>query len=394
MPEIKPANGETIDTTFGKTTAGSFSPYASDGQQQITLQIVDTEFSILDSLFYPWMKDINSPWWYRPDKVYTEWAAPYPMATLEVQRPRMRYISDSPIPQETRKYTEYTYYSYKFIGVKPTSYSSFEVNGGGVNNLLRTLNLSCDLCLVDLTGDVAGSGAGSTNLGNRTGFIFSQSPNTGDGEQPDDEENPDERTDQEEQEDLLEQREAMMQLRQDIEDMHAEIEQQEEGDMPGEDEEEWMERDDPDYNEDEYEDPFGIDDIDDVLGDMDEEALWEDMEKYTEGEGGEDPFDYADWDDVPEPWEDDGMDYGEDYDMGDPNGDLADYTMEMEAQMADEYGEPDFTGEIQDEMMDVGSDVADASAGEQGWLADAIQSAAGAAESILDTAVGCAVDVA
>jgi hypothetical protein len=176
--------------------------------------------------------------------------------------------------------------------------------------------------------------------------------------------------------------------------MHAEIEQQEEGDMPGEDEEEWMERDNPDYNEDEYEDPFGIDDIDDVLGDMDEEALWEDMEKYTEGEGGEDPFDYADWDDAPEPWEDDGVDQGEEYDMGDPNGDLADYTMEMEAQMADEYGEPDFTGEIQDEMMDVGSDVADASAGEQGWLAETIQSAAGAAESILDTAVGCAVDVA
>lgn len=54
-----------------------------------------------------------------------------------------------------------------------------------MNNLLRNLTLSCDMCLVDLTGDVAGSGSGSTNLGNRTGFIFSQSPSSGSGSKPD-----------------------------------------------------------------------------------------------------------------------------------------------------------------------------------------------------------------
>ena len=94
------------------------------------------------------------------------------MATLEIQRPRMRY-RNNPSPGDSRKDAEYTYYSYKYIGVKPTNYSPFEINGGGVSNLLRSLTLSCDMCLVDLTGDVAGSGSGSTNLGNRTGFIFS-----------------------------------------------------------------------------------------------------------------------------------------------------------------------------------------------------------------------------
>ena len=61
-----------------------------------------------------------------------------------------------------------------------------------MSNLLRTLTLSCDMCLVDLTGDVAGSGSGSTNLGNRTDFIFSQSPSTGSGGQPDQEKKMDE----------------------------------------------------------------------------------------------------------------------------------------------------------------------------------------------------------
>lgn len=164
LPAIAPANADKIQTLFGETSAGSFSPYASDGSKTITLQMLDTEFSILDAIFYPWMKDINSPWWYRPDRIYTEWATPYPMATLEVQRPRMRYRGGKD-PHESRNDSDYTYYAYKFIGVKPTSYDAFEVNGAGRNNLLRSLTLTCDMCIVDLTGDVAGSSSGSTNLG-------------------------------------------------------------------------------------------------------------------------------------------------------------------------------------------------------------------------------------
>lgn len=37
LPEIKPAGAEQIQTLFGQTTAGAFSPYASDGQAAITL---------------------------------------------------------------------------------------------------------------------------------------------------------------------------------------------------------------------------------------------------------------------------------------------------------------------------------------------------------------------
>lgn len=146
--------------------------------------MLDTEYSILDAIFYPWMKDINSPWWYRPEDVYTEWATPFPMATLEVQRPRMRYL-EKPTPKESRSDVKYTYYSYKFIGVKPTSYSSFEVASAGRQQLLRNLSLICDMCLVDLTGDVAGSGSDSTNLGNRSSFIFKDSSSSGSSNEDD-----------------------------------------------------------------------------------------------------------------------------------------------------------------------------------------------------------------
>lgn len=101
----------------------------------------------------------------------------------------MRY-SKNPSASESRKDSDYNYYSYKYIGVKPTSYNAFQPNGSGPTSLLRSISLTADMCLVDLTGDVAGSGQGSTNLGNRTGFIFAESPSPGSGEQPDPEENP------------------------------------------------------------------------------------------------------------------------------------------------------------------------------------------------------------
>lgn len=37
LPEIAPANAERIKTLFGETSAGSFSPYASDGSKTISL---------------------------------------------------------------------------------------------------------------------------------------------------------------------------------------------------------------------------------------------------------------------------------------------------------------------------------------------------------------------
>ena len=335
--------------------------------------MVDTEFSILDSLFYPWMKDINSPWWYRPDKAYTEWATPYPMATLEVQRPRMRY-KEYPSAMDSRKDSEYTSYSYKYIGVKPTSYSAFQPNGGGVSNLLRSISLTADMCIVDLTGDVAGSGKGTTNLGNRTGFIFGESPNSGSGSQPDQEED----TKQDEpnhEEELKEQKDRLDEFAEMFEDMLAEVYQQGEGDMPGEDEDEWG-----DYNEDEYADPYGDDEYQDSEMDMDEDDSWNDIEV-------DDGFNTG-WGDESEPWEGDGSS-----ETGDPNGDLSDYTMEQESQIESEYGEPGVTGEVQDGMMDVGSEQAEATASEQGWQDDG-SNGSGVEESMLDKAIGGAVDLA
>ena len=98
------------------------------------------------------------------------------MATLEIQRPRMRYRNNADKASESRNDADYNYYSYKCIGVKPTSYSPFEANAAGTSNLLRSLTMVCDMCIVDLAGDVIGSDSGTQNLGNRKSFIFGEQP--------------------------------------------------------------------------------------------------------------------------------------------------------------------------------------------------------------------------
>lgn len=92
----------------------------------------------------------------------------------------MRYRDDAMECDSRKDPNDYKYYSYKFIGIKPTSYSPFEVNGAGRNDLLRSLTMICDMCLVDLVGDVAGSGEGSVNMGNRQKLIFA-SPSSSNG---------------------------------------------------------------------------------------------------------------------------------------------------------------------------------------------------------------------
>lgn len=311
LPEIKPANGEQIQTLFGNTTAGSFSPYASDGSTSITLDMIDTEYSILDAIFYPWMKDINSPWWYKPDAAFTEWATPYPMATMEIQRPRMRY-SENAKKGESRKDGTYNYYSYKLLGVKPTGYNSFEVNGAGKSSLVRQLTLICDMCIVDLTADAQGASATSTNLGNRTA-LFAEPANTNSDSDEDEDKEPDWEAMQKEMDDKY--RKELEEMEKEMEENQEDMEQQENDDMPGEDEDEWG---DEDYGDDEDDSDMDYDDED--YGD--------------EEDFGEEDYGYEDLGD--EDWErdldGDGDPSMDGYDEPDPNGDLNDFEMDKQAE--------------------------------------------------------------
>lgn len=95
------------------------------------------------------------------------------------------------------------------------------------------------------------------------------------------------------------------------------MEQQGEGDMPGEDEPEWQEEGDEGYDEDEYADLFGDGEEGESNMDMNEE-----QNPPQENEQNTAP-------DQNEPWENQQEAQGD----SDPNGDLHDKTIEQEAGM-------------------------------------------------------------
>lgn len=334
LPDIKPADGQKVATLFGETQLGSFSPYASDGQQQISLQVLDTEYSILDAIFYPWMKDVNSPWWYKESDVYTAWATPYPIATLEIQRPRMRFTKSAPTAGESRLDTkDYSYYSYKFLGVKPVSYTSFQVNAAGPTNLLRNVNFIADMCVVDLNKDTKTTTADSVNLGNRTSFLFTKSE---DSDNPDNEEDPDGLDD-----DLQKAIDDLNKNKQDQDDNDKDVGQQEDGDQPGEDEPE-----DPEGNPD------------------------------------------APYSDNPQ---------GSDENPGDNPGQSANEAQDDEDRDKEKEEKPEekgFFGKIADGLKNVGNKIVDGAKKAAGAVANGIDNALGLEPGTTKNAVGAAVDVA
>ena len=158
--------------------------------------------------------------------------------------------------------------------------------------------------------------------------------------------------------------------------------QQGEGDMPGEDEPEWQNKDDPHYNPDEYADDKG--DGERQSSDMD---INEEQNPPGQGEQSETP-------DQKEPWENQPSD-GEVDRTNDPNGDLHDKTIETEAAMdpGEVPGDVAAVADVYSGLMDVGSDVSNASSQPEGFQANE-QNAPSAEPSFMDKAIGGAVDLA
>ena len=60
LPPIGTTAATDVSTQLGTMKVGAYSPYSSDGGREITFQMIDTEYSILDAIFYPWLKMIGN----------------------------------------------------------------------------------------------------------------------------------------------------------------------------------------------------------------------------------------------------------------------------------------------------------------------------------------------
>ena len=149
LPNIGASAETKVETLLGSMQVGSFSPYSSDGGQEITFTLLDTQYSILDAIFYPWLKMIGNPRWYDPNNAYTGHSTPYPICTIEIDTP-MRWAPEPGGTQENKLLTPYVY---QYIGARPKNYTIPEINAESRSSLTRTLTMVCDLVIVDMNKD-------------------------------------------------------------------------------------------------------------------------------------------------------------------------------------------------------------------------------------------------
>ena len=149
LPDIGTTASTDVRTMLGTMKVGAYSPYTSDGGREISFTLLDTQYSILDAIFYPWLKMIGNSWWYHENTARTENTTPYPICILEVSTPMRWY------PSGTGEGEFFTLnpYVYSYLGARPKSYDIPEINAESRNTLTRRLTMVCDLVLVDMDSD-------------------------------------------------------------------------------------------------------------------------------------------------------------------------------------------------------------------------------------------------
>ena len=144
LPEIGTSTNPDVETLLGNMKVGAFSPYSSDGGREISFTLLDTQYSVLDAIFYPWLKMIGNSKWYSSATAMSEHSTPYPICTVEVSTP-MRFYPAGALGSAT-----IGNYVYEYIGARPKIYDIPEINNEGRSSLTRRLTMFCDLVLVDM----------------------------------------------------------------------------------------------------------------------------------------------------------------------------------------------------------------------------------------------------
>ena len=163
LPPIGTTAATDVSTQLGTMKVGAYSPYSSDGGREITFQMIDTEYSILDAIFYPWLKMIGNPKWYDDFDPGKQKHPPYPICNIEIATPCRRAPvpnSEGEIPEADPRFIDekigtkgFSYYVYEYIGCRPKDYDIPELTAESKSSLTRRLTMVCDLVLIDMERD-------------------------------------------------------------------------------------------------------------------------------------------------------------------------------------------------------------------------------------------------
>lgn len=125
LPAISVPNDTPADTAIGSITTHKMAVEAD--AKEFSLKVLNTKVSLLDRVFYPWMREISYPYWSYQNQ-------PYTTATITIDM------------------TEHNDISYVFLGARPVKIESINPTNQLDTNMARSVSFAFDFMYIASQG--------------------------------------------------------------------------------------------------------------------------------------------------------------------------------------------------------------------------------------------------
>ena len=125
LPNISVPSDAQPDTVVGTITTHKM--MVEPDQKEFSMKILNTKVSLLDRVFYPWMREISYPYW-----SYS--TSPYTKATITID------------------FSSHNDIKYVFLGSRPTKIESLNPTNALDTNMSRSVTFTFDFMYIDSTG--------------------------------------------------------------------------------------------------------------------------------------------------------------------------------------------------------------------------------------------------
>lgn len=121
LPRINADPGSSADNVIANID--THTTILNAGNKTITLYVINTGDPIIESFFYPWLREVTSPIWIYDDRPYTK-------ATITID------------------FTGHSTVRYKFFGCRPTEIETLQASHAPNTTLTRGVSITYDLAAV------------------------------------------------------------------------------------------------------------------------------------------------------------------------------------------------------------------------------------------------------
>lgn len=125
LPSMSILPGEDSETVLG--TLKTHKMALESDSKEFSLKILNTKVSLLDRVFYPWMREVSYPYWSYEDR-------PYTTATITID------------------FTDHNDIKYVFLGCRPTKIESLNPTNSLDTNMSRSVTFTFDYIYVSSVG--------------------------------------------------------------------------------------------------------------------------------------------------------------------------------------------------------------------------------------------------